>query len=433
MVAVASVSTHDAGRGSAKGLTSGERAQAKLLSALAAPGGGAPATVVPIETAGAALRKAAIFDSAGARIGRIENFQIDFVRPGEGETLSQLRAQSDAGRLPRGANLAPQQRFVAHSDPRIHYSGPTIDIGDPAILVLEDPDVVASFESRGEVEVLLFTHPWSGEVELRFGGRREVLDLYTQDHRIPRAVKLDLGPEPQRVEIQTTGRKNPLAAGNQCLFGGFREMTGLMTPLRHLKQPRVRGAEFTSEFHRLLDSVPQEGLLLDVGGGGRQMDDSRYINLDYADYEEPDLVADATVLPLATGSIDAVYSTGVFEHIAEHDLAAAEVARVLKPGGVAIIGWAFMQPIHAEGQHFYNATPWGVERAFRALKLKQMWYDTSFAFLVRWGASVSGLQGHVPQEEIDAVCKTLHRWDSLIPATHKQYMANGVWAEFVKA
>ncbi len=182
----------------------------------------------------------------------------------------------------------------------------------------------------------------------------------------------------------------------------------------------------------MLASVPESGLLLDVGGGNRQIDNSRYINLDYAAYDEPDLIGDATLLPLQDASIDAVYSTGVFEHIGDPARAGAEVARVLKSGGRAIIGWAFMQPIHSEGQHFYNATPWGLERAFSALKVKRMWYETSFAFLVRWGASVSGLHGRAPAGEIDAVCETLKRWDALIPETHKQYMANGVWAELEK-
>ena len=96
----------------------------------------------------------------------------------------------------------------------------------------------------------------------------------------------------------------------------------------------------------------------------------RYINLDYSDYAEPDLIGDATQLPLRDGVVDAVYSSGVFEHLRDPLGAGAEVARVLKPGGKAVIDWAFMQPIHAEGLHFYNATPWGVELAFRGLKLK---------------------------------------------------------------
>jgi len=42
-------------------------------------------------------------------------------------------------------------------------------------------------------------------------------------------------------------------------------------------------------------------------------------------------------VPLADASVDAVLCTQVLEHIAEHEKAAAELSRVLKPGGYAII------------------------------------------------------------------------------------------------
>ncbi len=264
------------------------------------------------------------------------------------------------------------------------------------------------------------------------GGSREI-DLYQPHTSVPRPFRLDLGPTPERVEIRVTGRRNDCALGAQCLFAGFRQQTGRSVALRHRKTPRVRGAPFTGPFERLLADVPANGMLLDLGGGNRQIDDARYINLDYSDYAEPDLIGDATQLPLRDGAVDAVYSSGVFEHLRDPLGAGAEVARVLKPGGKAVIDWAFMQPIHAEGLHFYNATPWGVELAFRGLQLKHIWYSTSFAFLVRWGASVSDLVGRVPAEEIEAVCATLSRWDQLIPDSHKSYMANSVWAEFEKA
>jgi SAM-dependent methyltransferase len=409
--------------------TSAEGAQAKLIAALATPGGRGDVEIAPIETAGAAIRRAAIFAKAdGARIGAIENFQVDFVRPGMGDTQERLQAE---GGLPRTVDSVAEWRLTPHTAESIRYDGPRTTLGAYDMVAIEPPGAV-SCEASGEIEALLFAHPWSGEAEIRTAKGKFLVDLYAPHTVVPRPLKLELGETVGRVEIVATGRKNALSAGAQCLFGGFRERTGRLIPLRHRKQAKARGAAFTAEFQQLLASVPDGGLLLDVGGGNRQVDDSRYINLDYAAYDEPDLIGDATSLPLRDGSIDAVYSTGVFEHIDDPLRAGAEVARVLKPGGKAIVGWAFMQPIHSEGQHFYNATPWGLERAFSGLKVKRQWYETSFAFLVRWGASVSGLHGRVPDAEVDGVCETLQRWDALIPETHKAYMANGVWAEFEK-
>lgn len=48
--------------------------------------------------------------------------------------------------------------------------------------------------------------------------------------------------------------------------------------------------------------------------------------------------ADVRALPYRTGSIDAVYSMGTIEHFDETEQAVAEIFRVLKPGGRAIVG-----------------------------------------------------------------------------------------------
>src|SRR5687767_8472836 len=51
-----------------------------------------------------------------------------------------------------------------------------------------------------------------------------------------------------------------------------------------------------------------------------------------------DAVGDVRDLPFASDSFDAIYSMGTIEHFDETQRAVAEIARVLKPGGRAIIG-----------------------------------------------------------------------------------------------
>lgn len=412
--------------------TTGEAAQARLLAALACPLTNGPVEVVALALSGAAVRDGAIFNRAGARVGKIANFQVDFVRLGEAEPREALRRQIAAGELPRRVDMAPEWRLVSHNAPEIVYSVAPLPVASYEMVALDAIGGTISFEETGSIELQLFAHPWSGIVEITYRDEKRTVDLYRPHLASPHPVALDLGAAPTRVQILLTAGRNDCAFGRQCLFAGYRKPTGANVPQRHLKLPKVRGAPFGEEFYRLLASVPPGGLLLDVGGGNRQIDDPRYINLDYADFAEPDLIADATRLPLRDASVDAVYSTGVFEHIDDPLRAGAEVARVLKPGGRATIGWAFMQPIHSEGHHFYNATPWGVENAFKGLKPTHTWCSTSFEFLLRWGAEVSGLVGRVPASEIDAVCRTLRGWDGLIPESKKAYMANGVWAEFEK-
>jgi SAM-dependent methyltransferase len=51
----------------------------------------------------------------------------------------------------------------------------------------------------------------------------------------------------------------------------------------------------------------------------------------------PMLLADATNLPFADGTFDLVMAMDVLEHIERDDLAAAEIRRILRPNGIAII------------------------------------------------------------------------------------------------
>jgi SAM-dependent methyltransferase len=49
-------------------------------------------------------------------------------------------------------------------------------------------------------------------------------------------------------------------------------------------------------------------------------------------------VADAVALPFFADTFDCVYTMGTLEHVPDADRAFAEIARVVKPGGVAIVG-----------------------------------------------------------------------------------------------
>jgi SAM-dependent methyltransferase len=102
---------------------------------------------------------------------------------------------------------------------------------------------------------------------------------------------------------------------------------------------------------RELRRLPATGQALDIGaaGGGNtrvlQSHGWRALALEYSDSVAEvartrgirAIRADARDLPLASDTCDLVTAFDILEHIDEDNLAAAEIARVLKPGGAALI------------------------------------------------------------------------------------------------
>jgi SAM-dependent methyltransferase len=102
---------------------------------------------------------------------------------------------------------------------------------------------------------------------------------------------------------------------------------------------------------RELRRLTSPGLALDIGaaGGGNtrvlRAHGWRAVAVEYAptaaevarERGVDVLRADARELPLRTGSMDLVTAFDVLEHIEEDHLAAAEITRVLRPGGTALL------------------------------------------------------------------------------------------------
>ena len=81
--------------------------------------------------------------------------------------------------------------------------------------------------------------------------------------------------------------------------------------------------------------------VLDIGSGrghSRASDVAgRYVCVDIEPRYRPDVVGDATRLPFATGSFDAVCATSVLLVIDDPEALVREAARVLRPGGTALL------------------------------------------------------------------------------------------------
>jgi len=108
-----------------------------------------------------------------------------------------------------------------------------------------------------------------------------------------------------------------------------------------------------------------DGPVLFLGAGSTSFRADNVFELEYDLFRNTDVLADAHHLPFADGSVAAVFALNVFEHLEEPSVAAAEIHRVLRGGGRVMIHTAFLQPLHEEPAHYYNASEFGVRRWFR--------------------------------------------------------------------
>ncbi len=95
-------------------------------------------------------------------------------------------------------------------------------------------------------------------------------------------------------------------------------------------------------------------------------------------------VGDVRALPFCDASFDAIYSMGTIEHFDETERAVEEMARVLKPGGRAIIGVPnrydpFLRPLLATALQALGLYAYGYEKSYSRHALREMLERAGFA------------------------------------------------------
>ena len=93
--------------------------------------------------------------------------------------------------------------------------------------------------------------------------------------------------------------------------------------------------------------------------------------------------ADVRALPFRDASFDAIYSMGTIEHFDETEQAVREMARVLKPGGCAIIGVPnrhdpFLRPLLATVLQAAGLYAYGYEKSYSRRALREMLERSGF-------------------------------------------------------
>ena len=123
------------------------------------------------------------------------------------------------------------------------------------------------------------------------------------------------------------------------------------------------GNTYDLRVENFIDEYP-DGLLLDCGAGRRDIYFENVVNYEIFDCELTDILGVGEVLPFRDNSFDAVISITVLEHVRDPFTCAAEIVRVLKPGGRLLCVVPFLQPLHGYPHHYYNMTGQGLRALF---------------------------------------------------------------------
>lgn len=156
--------------------------------------------------------------------------------------------------------------------------------------------------------------------------------------------------------------------------------------------------------------------ILHIGAGGSPQRFPNCVEFEHKIFRHTDVVGDAHQLPFREGVFDRVFALNVFEHLKDPKVAANEIFRVLKPGGSVAIHTAFLQSLHEEPHHYYNATEYGVREWFSPFEIEAINVTGNFGPGVMLGFLLSNVieaaraSGATWREQMRLSDTTLGEW-----------------------
>jgi uncharacterized protein YbaR (Trm112 family) len=119
--------------------------------------------------------------------------------------------------------------------------------------------------------------------------------------------------------------------------------------------------------HRVvLQSLPTDSIVLEIGAGNMAFDVPNIIRMDVTLTPYVDVVGDAHALPFLPGTFAFVFSLAVIEHLRQPFVAAAEMYNALRNGGYVYGECNFVFPYHGYPHHYFNMTQQGLEEIFKS-------------------------------------------------------------------
>lgn len=155
---------------------------------------------------------------------------------------------------------------------------------------------------------------------------------------------------------------------DQTTSRAFGEAANFITPdvraeFRIPGSPPISANEYGGAFiDEVLDHPERQ--CLDVGAGLRSRYIGNFVNADIYPSVSTDVVCIGEDLPFENAQFDYVICLAVLEHARRPWDVAAEICRVLKPGGKLLVDYPFLVGVHGFPHHYFNATPLGAISLF---------------------------------------------------------------------
>jgi SAM-dependent methyltransferase len=254
-----------------------------------------------------------------------------------------------------------------------------------------------------------FHHPKDELATVSFSGQRVLASV--SEVGLPHGGVLDLGPN-KGFTLQVLRAEEALTDDAAITFTSRKGWTTTVS-LAELCDDRLSrnpSIEMMRRFYAMVASIPRSRVL-DIGGRDRSgTDRSRQFPgadvtvLDIHPGENVDVVADAHALAahLPEASFDVVFAVSVFEHLLMPWAVIAQINRVLKPGGIVLIGTHQTVGLHDMPWDFwrFSDTAWdglfnrltGFEIVERVMEAEQHVLPYIFTPIKQWAERAAGFE-----------------------------------------
>lgn len=165
------------------------------------------------------------------------------------------------------------------------------------------------------------------------------------------------------------GNHLPEKTAGHCLLGTLqsylKQFGRLYYWLLLVLGPVFGSSAFRHAVRQCLSEYGSAATIINLGSGPQYFNGrTDIINIDVFAFDEVDIVADATDLPLEDRSVDLIINVAMLEHVPDPAAIVREMRRILKPGGKLLAYAPFIVPYHAAPNDYYRWTGPGVSGLF---------------------------------------------------------------------